>query len=1156
VVSADAPPPGTSTPGTPPDASPASAPPRRDWLGFVTTRPVAITMFMVAIAVFGMVSFGKLPLDLLPEISYPTITVRTTWRGAAPEDVEDRVSERIQEALSTLPHLVRSTSISRAEVSDVVLDFEWKTPMTFAVQDVRDKLDGVFLPEGAERPLILRYDPNLDPILRVAVSVPAREAAGGSRSQEQLIQLRWIAEHRLKRELEALPGVAAVDVRGGLIEEIRVRTDPFKMAAQGLDPTALANRLAQENINASGGLIREGSTEYLVRTLNEFQDVDEIADLAIERRGDAAIRVRDVAQVSRSHAERDVVTRLSGDEAVELAIYREAGANIVELAQMVKDKLFGTASQQAFTAQLAKRGRAGATLEERERSDYLAWRLRDEARLELLSDQSLFIRDAVDDLKSSAVIGALLSVLVLWVFLRDFPATLIIGVTVPITVVATFAPMFMLGVSLNIMSLGGLALGVGMLLDNSIVVLESITRCRSEGDSLLRAAVRGVQEVAAPMLASTLTTVSVFAPIVFVHGIAGQIFGDQAVTVVTSQIVSYVIGIIFIPMLASRTWLVGGARAGEAPARPGRLREGLDFRLGQIVPSTLLFLGRGVLVLCGWIARAIGALWLGLAKLGSLLTALPRRLFDRLWGSVERGYPRLVAGSLRRPWLVVASALALFALAAWRVSELGVELLPEVHQGEFTLHVGLEVGSPLENTDQVLSSLDRRIRDLEGVRMTALTVGVEKDTLTREIEGKHTARLTVRLKPEAASAEKELAVLAQARALLAAHPSIRSVEVTRPTPFALEAPITVEVLGYDLERMHAVARQVQERLGTVEGLTDIRSTVRPGHPEVRITFDRDKTLEYGLDLGSVSKLVRDQVLGNVSTRFTDGDDHIDVRVLGDEAILSNLDHVLDLVVNPGSDSPVELRSVASIERVEGPAEIRRIGNTRAVLVTAATTGLNLGGLTREVEKSLASLTPPDDVTVQLGGQKRELDQAQRSMQFALLLALFLVYVVMACEFESLLQPLVILVTAPLAGVGVVFVLEGLGTPISITVFLGMILLAGIVVNNAIVLIDRVNQRRAAGDGLAEALIEAGGTRLRPILMTTATAVLGLLPLTGWMDKLPFIASLGGGAGAELRAPMAITVIAGLSSATLLTLVVIPVVYYLAYRGRAGAKAAA
>lgn len=1134
---------------------------------FVTDRPVAVLMIIVAIAVFGFVSLGKLPVDLLPEISYPTLTVRTTYKGAAPADVEDRISVRLQEALSTLPSLVRATSISRAETSDVVLEFDWGTPMTFAVQDVRDKLDGVFLPQGAERPLILRYDPNLDPVLRIGLTAaPARLAEGRI---ESLIGLRWLAEKRIKRELESIPGVAAVQVRGGLEEEIKVRVDPFKMAAQGLDPAALAARLAAENINASGGLIREGSTEYLVRTQNEFRDLDEIADLAIERRGAATIRVRDVATVERTFAEREVTSRIGGDESVEIAIYREAGANIVALAETVRGRVFGTAEQQKAAAELVE-GQAG-NWGDREKTDFLAHRFRSDARMAVLSDQSTFIRAAVDDVRSSAVMGSILAVLVILAFLRQLVPTVIIALSIPISVVVTFAPMYIGDVSLNIMSLGGLALGVGMLVDNAIVVLESITRCRDDGDSLRDAAVRGTREVAGAITASTLTTVAVFAPIVFVHGIAGQMFGDQSLTVVASLLVSLLVAVLFIPMLASREWLSLEFYARPESGADAELFRGLRFdgarstaaSLGKLslrllwpsfgrepwtLAGALPRLGGWLLRLVfGWIsaiALVAAALVVALGGMLGWLLRGPGWLFDKGWTAFENGYRPVLRAALAAPLTVSLVALALFGWSLWKVRDLGVELLPEIRQGEFTVHVGLPIGSPLERTDEILSELDARVRAVPGVALTALTVGVEKDTLTREIEGKHTARLTVRLDADPAVRKREQEIVEEVRALVAASPSVASVDISRPTPFALDAPVTVEVLGHDLEALERVGGEVHARLAAMDDLTDVRTSVRAGFPEIRVTFDRDKALQYGLDLTAVSNLVRDQVLGNVSTRFTDGEEKIDVRVLGDEVRLGKLERVMHLVVNPTSATPVELRSVAELEPVQGPAEIRRIGNTRAVVVTAASKGADLGGLTRRIESQLATLELPDDVTVELGGQKREMDAAQASMRGALLLALFLVYVVMACQFESLLQPLVILLTMPLAVIGVVAALALLSIPVSVIVFIGLILLAGIVVNNAIVLIDRCNQNRGNGMGIVEAVLEAGPTRLRPIFMTTGTTVIGLIPMTGWLEGVPLLSTLGGGEGAEVRAPMAITVIAGLATSTLLTLVVIPALYAL------------
>lgn len=1150
------------------------------WLSFVATRPVAITMFFLALAVFGGVSAVNLPVDLLPEISYPTLTVRTSHPGAAPEDVEDRISERVQEALSTLPDLVRNTSISRAGYSDVLLEFGWGTNMTFAVQEVRDRLDGVFLPADADRPLILRYDPNLDPILRVGIGSVGEQEKGFD--AETLIRLRWLAENRLERELEGIEGVAAVQVRGGLTEEVLISVDPNQLAAQNIELSAIGTRLAAENLNASSGQIREGSTDYLVRTLNEFRDVDEIKGLALERRGDAIIRIEDVAQVTRTFAERKVITKIGGAEAVEIAIYREAGANIVKVAADVRRMLVGSVEQQANAARLTAQGKTNKedlSRDERRQVAFLGWQLRKELSLEVLSDQSTFIAAAVKDVRDAAGLGAILAVLVIWVFLRQVSATFIIALAIPISVVVTFAPMFLMGVSLNIMSLGGLALGVGMLVDNAIVVLESITRCREEGDEAGLAAVRGVSEVSGAIVASTLTTVAVFAPIVFVHGIAGQIFGDQAVTVVSALLVSLLVAVLFIPMLGSRPMLAGDESRAKGfdwimnclrSVRRSPLRAPINlvvfcskflysFLLVGLVPaddpkavrlinSIMPLIGRILKLAVFWILRVV-LLVGGVAGIAVSLLGLLRKItFDLAWTGLEAFYPRVLRFALAVP-IVVLALVGVLAWGAWgRMGNLGLELLPEIHQGEFTAFVTLDDGTPIMESNRIFSELDREVRALDLVAGTALTVGVEPDTLTREIEGDHTARLSVRMHPDRASAEEEARLENRVRRILEGHPAVSSPPTfRRPTPFTLEAPIAVEIRGWDLEVLADVANRVQERLAAIPGLADVQTTVREGHPEAQVTFDRDKILEYGLDLGAVSDYVRDQVLGRVDTRLVEGDDRIDIRVRADRKLLSTVSDVSAMIVNPSADKPIHLRSLADIREVSGPAEIRRIGNSRAVLVTASSEGLDLGGVNEAIEASLAGLSYPETVSVEIGGQKRELEAGTQSLKMALLLAIFLVYVVMATQFESLVQPLVILLSVPLAGVGVIFALDHFAVPLSVVVFIGLILLAGIVVNNAIVLVDRVNQKVGEGLSQKEALVEAGHARLRPILMTTATTVLGLLPLTGWLASVPVIGAFGAGAGAELRSPMAITVISGLITSTLLTLVVIPVIYRLVVR---------
>ena len=504
----------------------------------------------------------------MPDISYPTLTVRTEYPGTAPEEVETLLSRPLEQELGIVPHLVNISSISKAGQSDIILEFEWDTDMNVMSQEVREKADRVFLPQDAKKPLLLRYDPSLDPIMRIGLHGP-----------QDLFALRYLAEHEIKRELEALAGVAAVKVKGGLEEEIHVALNERQISVMGLDIAQVNQRLAQNNVNLPGGNLREGQVEYLIRTLNEFQTIDEIANLIVARQGDADVYLRDIAQVSRANKDREIITRVNEAESVEIEIYKEADANIVAVAEQVRNTLYGLPPQREYVEQLAREAEEEQAEEEAEEesesdkeegekkerqaekeeaarkaiehlrlTDFISYRLPEGTELELLSDRSNFIKNSIDEVQTSAIIGGGMAVLVLFIFLRNIVHTLIIGLTIPVSIVATFAPMFMFDVSLNIMSLGGLALGIGMLVDNSIVVLESIFRCREEGDDLVTATVRGTGEVGTAVFASTLTTITVYFPIVFVEGIAG----DMALTGVFSLLASLGVALFFIPMLASR----------------------------------------------------------------------------------------------------------------------------------------------------------------------------------------------------------------------------------------------------------------------------------------------------------------------------------------------------------------------------------------------------------------------------------------------------------------------------------------------------------------------------------------------------------------------------------------------------------------------------
>ena len=1180
-------------------------------------RPVGMGMIVAAAVVFGFISLSKLPVDLLPPINYPSLTVRTTYSGAAPEDVEERVTERLEDVLSTVGNLVRISSSSRAEVSEILMEFAWGSNLPFLVQDVRERLDRVFLPNGVEKPLILRYDPSLDPVLRVALS-------GG----EDLVRLRDLAESEVERQLEGLPGVAAVRVKGGLEDEVHVLFDPQKLARYGISGEDLRQRLVDENLNVPGGKLEEGSVEYVVRTLNQFRSLEEIRSLPILNEGQTVVKLEDLATVTRSHKDRDVVQRVAGSESVEIAIYREAGANIVAVAEAVREKLFGKDSlnergppeDSGAAATTVEEDQAGGGKGRPRQPQHIAAKLPSDVQLTLLSDQSTFVADAISEVNSAAMYGGMFAVLVCYFFLRRFATTFIIGLAVPISIVATFGAMYSSGVSMNIMSLGGLALGIGMLVDNAIVVLESITRCREEGDSPRDAAVRGVSEVGSAVTASTLTTIAVFAPIIFVEGIAGQTFGDQALTVVASLLISLAVALFFIPGLAARIRLSKADEPkGGVSALIGRmtgelfphLRSGAffkDFGLTRSVVLLLVAVSGGVLgaYLLGVFLPGMDDPWIApgttpkgdwnpvpadvqksmaLVKFAALACLVPvvwvfgnpiavllsRLIFDLVGAALflvkvllglvlavvqavlflptaglnlfftlcEKAYPLILRGALRAPAIVLLLALGAAVLTFRGADEMGKELLPEVMQGEFTAELFFPAGTPLVETDRISSQLETRIRGLDGVRETAVTSGADRETVSTEETGPHTARISIRLDPAAENPHAlERRAEQDIRMLMEREPALARFHLRRPTLLAMNAPLEIEIIGDDLQTLAEVAREAQDALQNVPGLVDIRSSLRRGNPEVRITPNREMLARHGLTAAQVSNRLRLAVEGETASTFPGRDERIDIRVRADLEGMKRVEQLKDLPVNPGAEHPLPLGAVADFKLQDGPSDIRHIRGRRAAVLSASLAGFDLGETSDAVAARLSTLSPPPEIMINLGGQTDEMGEALDSLLFALALAVFLVYAVMAAQFESLLQPFLILFSVPLAGVGAVLALRFTDTPISVVALLGAVILAGIVVNNAIVLVDRINRNRQRGMGLQEAIVEGGQARLRPILMTTTTTVLGMLPMTGW---IPF---LGGQQGAELRTPMALVVIAGLISSTLLTLLVIPTGYRL------------
>ncbi len=997
-------------------------------------RRVSVFMAAIAVAVFGFVGYSRLSLELFPDITYPSITVQTDFPDTAPQEVENLITRPVEEAVGVLRGLQTIHSVSRPGISEVTLEFTWDSDMDMLSMEVRDKLDRLVLPDEAEDPVVLRFDPSLDPIARLAISGP-----------DELVDIRRLAEKKLKLDLETVLGIASAEVKGGLEEEINIDVDQERLAALGIPIDRLRQVVGYSNINLPGGLLRSSDSQFLIRTKNEFENVEEISDLIVWRNGSSFVRLGDVAVVRRGHKEREEITKINGRECVELDIYKEGDANTVGTAGKLQERL-------------------------------AAWRekLPPGYTLTTLFDQSHFIKQSIDEVRNAALLGGLLAVLVLFVFLRDARSTFIIATSIPLSVVATFILMYRMNISLNIMSLGGLTLGIGMLVDNSIVVLESIFRRKAGGTSLASSAVEGTSEVGSAVIASTLTTVAVFLPIIFVEGIAGQLFKDQALTVTISLLASLVVAITLIPMLSS--------------------------------------LGSG-----------------GTSRPGSSAVASDTPMLSL--GKISIIYDNLLRTAINRPWRTLFIAFALFACSILSLRWIGTELIPPLSEGEFYFEVKMPEGASLAATDQVISLMEKEAADRGGIGTYFSSAGSRLVTggMSLNTKAENLGQLNIVMKDRTnEDLESETAdILRQKFELI---PDLE-VKFGRPSYFSLNMPVEIDLFGENLKNLRDYSLRLAEALESVPGIVDTRSSLEAGTPELQVVFDRRKLASKGLGMDVLSETLKNRVLGNVPTRFKEEDRQIDIRIRNQEVDRKSLKDVENLILPGPGGRPIRLLSVADVLIDRGPAEIHRLQQQRAAVISANLEDLSLGSAVAAVGDVIASNPPPAGITSEIGGQNREMQVSFSSLRFALALAVFLVYLVMAATFESFVHPFIVLFTIPLALVGVIGGLLATGTTITVIVLIGIIMLVGIVVNNAIVFIDAVNRMRRQGFDKIQAVIHAGHMRLRPILMTALTTILALIPM-----------ALSWGEGAELRSPLAITVASGLFLSTVLTLVVIPAAY--------------
>ena len=987
--------------------------------------PVTILMLFVGILLLGIIALDRLPTNLFPDIAYPRITTVVDTDGLSPEEVERRISRPLERSIATLRDVREVRSISRADQSVVMTDFDWDTDLDYAFLDVKKAVGD--LREETVSTSIFRFDPNALPIMTLAVV-----------GESDLVELRQLAEKTLKPSLERVDGVAQVEISGGLQSEVDIEVDPQLLLAYGVDFNSLPQSIKNANINASGGWIEDRNRRYVVRALGEYEDLSDIATTVVGYQGNVPVTLADIAsRIEVVARNRKSVVRINGEPAVGLALYKEPDANTVLTVRRVEEEI-----------------------------KLLAQDSRGRYAIKVAYDQSMFINAAIREVKSAAMWGIFWAVLVLLLFLRRLVPTMIIFVAIPLSIVATFNLMYFSGLSLNIMTLGGLALGAGMLVDNAIVVLENIFRRQQMGEDRRTAAERGTAEIAGAVISSTLTTVVVFFPIVYVHGFTGLLFREQALTVCFSLLASLVAAMLLIPVLAAKYLRASQAR----PTGGSRYKRALRVVLHPI----------GQIAVIGIVVAATA--W--------ALVVLPK-------------IPR--------------------------------ELVPEADQGQFVARLTMPLGSSLQVTDQAVHRLEGRLAGFgDAIDVFYTRVGESEETARRAQEvmaGPHLAEISVTLaSPESRTittadvvdrleAERQQIYGADVEYLLQQN-SIESFISSD------EAPITIEVRGDNLEALARQADEIEARLRHAGGFVNIHSNLSNGFPVADILPDKALLADMGLDTEKVAAAVRSQLSETPTSTFQDEEVEKDLILTVSKA---TDDIVLALramrIALPGGRT-VRLGDIAEVELHPGPREILRRDGDRTVAVSASLRGITLSEGVRRAEEALAGAPFFASIT----GEEARRAESFASLRFALILALVLVYMVMASLFESLLHPFIVMTTAPLAIVGVIGAFVLTGETMNMMAYIGIVMLAGIVVNNAIVLVDAINRQRETDD-LFEAVLEASRRRLRPILMTSLTTIMALLPM-----------ALGVGEGAELRAPMAIAVIGGMVSSTFLTLIFVPVVY--------------
>ncbi len=1010
---------------------------------FSVRRPVTVLMGCLMATLLGAVAFVEIPVDLMPDIVFPTLSISADYEGVAPEEIETLVTRPLEEAFAAAPGVEEVTSRSTEGRSFIRVRFSFDTNLDEAANELRTRLDRrrALLPEDMDPPTIFKFDATQFPILYMAVSADDMDSR----------QLRHYTEKNLQYRMERVPGVAQFTVRGGLRRQIHVNLDLKKLRALDLSVAEVVRTVRNENLNRPVGPVREGRYEVLLRTNGEFTNVGDILKVSVTTRNGVPVYLRDIATVEDSYEDIRYYVTVNGRSAVNMMVYKQSGANTVKVSDAVWEEV------------------------ERIHRDY------PNIHVTAMFDQSKFIRGAISNLRDAALMGSGLAVFVLFFFLRSVSSTAIIGVAIPVSVITTFALMYFNGFTLNIISFGGLALGVGMLVDNSIVVLENIFRHREQGKSLQQASLHGSREVGTAITASTLTTIAVFVPVLFMGGIAAQNFQQLAYVVSFSLLCSLVIALTVVPTLCSR--FLG--TASDEQRRSGLVR-----------------------------------------------------LIGRIHTALEDRYAHVISWAVDHRKTVVAAAAAVFAGAIYLAPYVGVELQPEADEGEVRVSLELEPGTHVDVTDAIVQEISKAVREIPEVETVSSESGTNPSPFRPS--GMNRGSLRIQLVPHAERDRSAQEVAAQIRTLVRPRPGmmvrtrVSGSFIRRMTSFGGGDGdrLSVEIRGHQVEVAQNLANQVRNIMMSTPGVTSSQVSLRPGQPEMVVTVDRAKASSLGLRVSEVADTLETAIGGTRASFYREEGDEYDIVVRLQEKDRLALENVGQIPITTPGGRTLPAESIVQMKRQEGPIEINRADQQRIITISGTIADRDLGSIVGDLQAAFVKLPKPEGYEIRFGGEWEEQQEAFLAMLFAALLALVLVYMVMASQFESLRDPFIILFSVPLAAIGVILILLLTGTTFNIQGFLGIIVLVGIVVNNAIVLIDYTNLlRRESNYSLREAVVTAGRRRLRPILMTTITTILGLTPM-----------ALGLGEGGEMQAPMARVVIGGLTTSTLITLVIMPVIY--------------